>query len=619
MKFTQTFIEELKHRLRLSEVVGKSISIKKAGREYHALCPFHKENTPSFTVNDEKGFYHCFGCGAHGDVIGFTMEHERLSYPEAIEKLAGIAGMALPQVSEQAVAEDARRMGQYKVVQACADWFAKALAESREGEIARNYLKDRGLKAETVQRFGLGYTPADRDILSRIMAEKGITQAQLIEAGLLIVVEGKAPYSRFRRRLMFPIRDNKGRVIAFGGRILPGEPSEEAAKYVNSPETPLFHKGKQLYNLDNARREAIKTGQLILAEGYMDVIALSQAGIHHAVAPLGTAITEDQLAIAWQMVDEPVLCLDGDNAGLRAMNRAVDLALPRLVPGKSLKIARLPKGEDPDSMLRHLGKAAFEEVIAKATPLVDVLWQQAFSGQAVTPEARAAQEQGLHKKIDLIADAQVKHYYREEVRTRLRARPFEGRGNFQPGAKFQMKPPVPVMPVLPRDSAQSSNDAVTKLLALVVWNPRILRDGDRENAWLSLPLGVPWQAQVHHAVMQFVDDDGGTMASRLAHIRSEVSADGAHLLEKAAGEMVLDDGADHTIRMLATEQLWPELMNDVQCASLQQDIRAAEMALASEMSEEHFARLAALKHQFDELQRERSVFYRQDPLSSQVS
>lgn len=619
MKFPQTFIEEIKQRLRLSEVVGKSISIKKAGREYHALCPFHKENTPSFTVNDEKGFYHCFGCGAHGDVIGFTMEHERLSYPEAIEKLAGIAGMALPKVSEQAVAEDARRMAQYKVVQTCADWFARALAESREGEIARNYLKDRGLKPETVERFGLGYTPADRDILSRIMAEKGVTQAQLIEAGLLIVVEGKAPYSRFRRRLMFPIRDAKGRVIAFGGRILPGEPSEEAAKYVNSPETPLFHKGKQLYNLDNARREAIKTGQLIVAEGYMDVIALSQAGIHHAVAPLGTAITEDQLALIWGMVDEPVLCLDGDNAGLRAMNRAVDLALPRLVPGKSLKIARLPKGEDPDSMLRHLGKAAFDEVITKATPLVDVLWQQAFASPAATPEARAAQEQGLHKKIDQIADAGVKHYYREEMRNRLRARPFEGQNRFHPNAKFAAKPPVPTMPVLPRDSAQSMSDAVTKLLALVLWNPRILRDGDRENAWLSLPLSVSWQAHVHHAIMPFVDDDAGTMVDRLVSVRNEISADAAHFLEKAAAEMVLDDSADHTIRMLASEQLWPELMNDVQCASLQQDIKAAEMALASEMSEEHFSRLAALKHQFEELQRERSVFYRQDPLSSQVS
>lgn len=619
MKFPHTFIEELKQRLRMSEVVGKSISLKKAGREYHALCPFHKENTPSFTVNDEKGFYHCFGCGAHGDVIGFTMEHERLSYPEAIEKLAGIAGLALPQISEQTLAEDARRDVRFKVIQTCADWFAKALAESREGEIARSYLKERGLKPEIIQRFGLGYAPTDRDMLSRIMAEKGITQAQLIEAGLLIVVEGKAPYSRFRRRLMFPIRDVKGRVIAFGGRILPGEPSDEAAKYVNSPETTLFHKGRQLYHLETARREALKGGQLIVAEGYMDVIALAQAGILHAVAPLGTAITEDQLAMIWQMVDEPVLCLDGDNAGLRAMNRAVELALPRLTPGKSLKIARLPKGEDPDSMLRHLGKAAFEEVIAQATPLVDVLWQQAFSETGATPEARAAQEQGLHKRIDVIADAQVKHYYREEVRNRLRNRPFDGRGTFQPGKKFNARLPAPTMPSLPRDSEQSVNDALTKLLALVLWNPRILLDGDRENTWMSLPLSGAWQPRAHHEILAFADDDAGTMADRLTALRESVGAEGVTQLAKAAEELRLDDAADHTIRALNAEQLWPELMNDVQCASLQMDIRTAEMALATEMSEAHFTRLAALKQQFEELQRERSVFYRQDPLSSQVS
>lgn len=607
MKFPQSFIEELKNRLRLSEVVGGALVLKKAGREYHALCPFHNEKTPSFTLNDEKGFYHCFGCGAHGDAITFLMEHERLSYPEAIEKLAGMAGMALPKMTEQAVAQEEKRDQLLRLTQVVADWFSVALAESREADMARRYLSERGIFPETIRAFGLGYAPADRDMLTKMMAGKGITPRQLVDMGLLIAVEGKAPYARFRRRLMFPIRDVKGRVIAFGGRILPGEPNEDAAKYINSPETELFHKGRGLYHIDGARRAASKTGSLIVAEGYMDVIALAQAGMHHAVAPLGTAITEEQLELLWSVVSEPVLCLDGDNAGLRAMNRAMDLALPRLRPGKSLRIARLPKGEDPDSMVRRFGKTAFEDAVAKAQPLADVLWQQAFSSQNTTPEARAGEERALMARIDRIADVDVKRYYREDMRSRLRARSAtSSTGGFVKA--WQPKSVLPAMPRLSAGNDQALADAVTKLCALVAWWPQVLADGEREAIWLNLPLPLAWHAKANHALLD------AASSSAAVDINTAVGADAATAIARALETLRLDAQADHVSRALTADNLWPELMNDVQCASLTADIRSAEMALAGDVSEVHFARLAALKNQMEELQRERSIFYRKDPI-----
>lgn len=608
MKFPQTFIDELKHRVRISEVVGKSLMLKKAGREYHALCPFHKENTPSFTVNDEKGFYHCFGCAAHGDVIGFVMEYERVGYPEAVEKLAAMAGMALPEISKEAVAFEAKRQGALDIMQVLASWFAKALAESVEGEVARVYLAERGVSPEIIKKFGLGYAPSDRDILAKVMTEKGISTRDLIDAGVLIAVEGKAPYARFRRRLMFPIRDAKGRVIAFGGRVLPHEPNGDAAKYINSPETSLFHKGRNLYHIDRARSVALKSQMLVVAEGYMDVIAMAQAGMDYAVAPLGTAITQDQLTMLWSMVDEPVLCLDGDNAGLRAMNRAVDLALPMLRPKKSLRIVRLPKGEDPDSMLKKYGVQAFREVIEKALPLADILWEQAFSGKNTTPEARAGEERALMARIDRIEDADVKRYYREDVRQRLRSRAYAaGSQKFNPP-----KSAIPVMPPQPRDHDYRVAEAITKLCALASWYPPILADGARENAWLSLPSPLAWHSRLQHAVLDLAHNWDAQSAAKPIDGLSEIVI---KALNDAKTALRLDNKADAIERGLMASRLWPELMNDVQRMMLMADIQQAEQMLAQEMNSAHFERLTELKAQLDHLQRERSIFYGQDPVA----
>lgn len=620
MKFPQTFIEELKSRLSLSEVVGKSVLLKKHGREYQALCPFHQEKSPSFTVNDEKGFYHCFGCGAHGDQIGFVMQYERLSYPEAVEKLANQAGLSMPVLSREAIEKEEKQQSLYQVMQACADWFASQLSSASEAVIARDYLQSRGLKAETIRQFQLGYAPENRHALVDAMAKQGITQAQLIETGMLIVIEQQAPYSRYRRRLMFPILDAKGRVIAFGGRILPGENSTKAAKYVNSPETPLFHKGNQLFNLKQAKIAAARAGQLIIAEGYMDVIALAQAGITHAVAPLGTAITEAQLLQCWKMVDVPVLCLDSDAAGIRAMQRAIDLALPMLQPGKSLLIAQLPKGEDPDSMIRHFGKQAFESAIAQARPLVEMLWQAAMDVDAKTPEAKAAQEKALFKRIEAIKDATVHQYYRQEMQQKLRqaqqysyrARPFFGGKREQAAAKQ----PLPTMPLLPGDVEEGVGEVVGKLLALVAWFPKLLKDSDIENDWMGLPLVQPWQVALHAALLAQLPDMEADEAAYVSEDAILLQLDSATIrqLQKNIDKLGVPKQADATMRGLIALRLWPELMNSLQCARLKADIKAAENALASALTDAHFSRLSALKHQLEELERERSAYYQDDPL-----
>ncbi len=615
MKFPQSLIDELKARLRLSQVIGRVITVKKAGREYQALCPFHNEKTPSFTINDEKGFYHCFGCGAHGDVIGFTMEYEHLSYPDAVKKLAGEAGLALPAPDPVLMAQEEKKDQSLRNIQLVADWLHKSLYESREGEVARSYLHSRGVNEAMIRRFGLGYAPLDRDILSRVMADKGIAPAALIDMGMLIAVEGKAPYARFRRRLMFPIRDAKGRVIAFGGRVLPGEANDEAAKYINSPETPWFHKGRQLYHLDGARKEALKLGQLVIAEGYMDVVAMVQAGLQHVVAPLGTAITQEQLALCWSMADEPVLCLDGDNAGLRAMNRAVELALPLLKPGKSLRIARLPAGEDPDSLLKTRGRSALDEVLASASSMADVLWQQAFSATTTTPEGRAREERELMARLERISDSDVKRYYRDEMRSRLRARQQQAGSGTSAGKFNAVKMPAQPLPKLLSKPEDQVAQAVTKLCALVAWHPSILADGERETLWLNLPLPKPWQVQLHHALLR--EAHVSELQPSAAPI--PLSNEAVRALAQASEALKLPPGADYTQRELTALQLWPQLINDVQRSQLLADIAQAENALAQEVSEAHFERLAALKAQFEQLDRERNLFYQQDPLGGVAS
>jgi DNA primase len=615
MKLPQSFIEELKSRLRISEVIGQVLPIRRAGREFHALCPFHKEKTPSFTVNDEKGFYHCFGCGAHGDVIGFVKNYEHLGYMEAIEKLASQAGLTMPQLSREAQEQEDKTAVLQRVLEVATSWFEAQLELGREAEIARKYIAERGLNPDIVARFRLGYAPADRDMMKQALATKGITEAQMIEVGLLIKVEDRAPYSRFRRRLIFPIRDRKSRVVGFGGRVLPGEPQADAPKYLNSPETPVFHKGRMLYNYDLARRAAYEGGQLIIAEGYMDVLALAQAGYTYAVAPLGTAVTEEQLQLCWQMVPSPILCLDGDSAGARAMQRAMQLALPLLVPGKTVQFATMPKGEDPDSLLRHLGKPAMDGLLAGATPLADKLWAEHMQrSDASTPEAKAAQEAALMQAIERIKHPSVQHYYRRAMREKLR-------GEFVPFRKGETKPQqaqakIPAMPPLSRDTAAQLMAPMSKILALVMVHPALLEEATAEEAWLCLPVAPGWQMQAHQRMGEFLMlYPGAGHTALMQHVYEELSPEAASKLNTALHEMGIDGALDDdTSRVLQAEHLWPEILNDISRITLQAEFSIAEAELARDMTDENFKRMVTLKAQLEALERERSRFYRDDAM-----
>jgi len=418
MFFPPQFLDELRARLPVSEVVGRRVKLKRAGREWKALSPFNQEKTPSFTVNDQKGFFHDFSSGKHGDIFDFVMETEGLTFPEAVERLAGMAGLPVPKVSKEAQAREERRKTLHDVVELAAKFFEATLA-GRAGAKARGYLADRAIAPATQLKFRLGYAPAERYALKEHLGAHGVSVPDMVEAGLLIAGEDiSLPFDRFRDRVMFPIGDFRGRVIGFGGRAL-GE--DAPAKYLNSPETPLFHKGANLYNGAAARAAAHQGAPLIAVEGYVDVIAMVTAGLEATVAPLGTALTEDQLALLWRMADEPMLCFDGDKAGRRAAYRAVDLALPQLRPGKSLRFATLPEGQDPDDLVRAGGREAVDEVLAGARPLADILWlRETEDGRFDTPERRAALEARISEVSGAIGEESVRRYYRQHLADRLK-------------------------------------------------------------------------------------------------------------------------------------------------------------------------------------------------------
>ncbi|PCG08242.1 DNA primase [Sphingomonas ginsenosidimutans] len=432
MSLTPAFLDELRARTSLSALVGKTVKLTRAGREMKGCCPFHNEKTPSFYVNDDKGFYHCFGCSAHGDAIRWMTDHQGLPFIDAVKELAAAAGLDMPEQDARAAQRAERAKSLHDVMQAAADFFTQQLG-GIEGAAARALLERRGVSAATTQAFGFGYSPDSRGRLRAALKDFG--DAMLVEAGLLIQVEGKEPYDRFRGRLMIPIRDPRGRVIAFGGRIIgEGEP-----KYLNSPDTPLFDKGRTLYNLERAAPAARKADRLFVVEGYMDAIALAQGGVGEVVAPLGTALTEHQLERLWRVVDVPILCLDGDGAGQKAAIRAAHRALPMLAPGRSLAFVTLPDGEDPDDLMRAKGKPAFEALVREAEPLVDRLWKHELAAEPLTtPEQRAGLKRRLSDLAGSIADPAVKSEYQAEFRHRFdeqfaRTRqPFQQRQPFYP-------------------------------------------------------------------------------------------------------------------------------------------------------------------------------------------
>jgi len=418
MRFTPQFLDELRARLPVSEVVGRRVKLRKAGREWKGLSPFNKEKTPSFFVNDQKAMWFDFSSGKNGNIFDFLMLTEGVSFPEAVERLAQQAGIPLPVMTREAQAQEERRRTLHEVAELAAKFFEATLA-SRAGARGRGYLLDRGIHVPTQLKFRLGYAAGEQYALKEHLGAAKIPVEDMIEAGLLVSGEDIAvPYDRFRDRVMFPIADWRGRVIAFGGRALDKEVS---AKYLNSPETPLFHKGATLYNIAAARKAAHEGAPVIAVEGYIDVIAMVTAGFEATVAPLGTALTTDQLALVWRMADEPILCFDGDDAGRRAAYRAVDLALPLLKPGKSLKFAALPDGQDPDDLARSGGRAAIEDVLAAARPLAHVLWaRESEAGPFDTPERRAALEARIAQVTATIADEAVRRYYKQDFVARLR-------------------------------------------------------------------------------------------------------------------------------------------------------------------------------------------------------
>jgi len=419
MKFPPSLLDEIRARLPVSAVVGRRVKLTKAGREFKGLSPFNAEKSPSFFVNDQKGFYHDFSSGKHGDIFSFVMETEGLGFGEAVERLAADAGVALPKQTDEAEQQETRAKGLIEVM-ALAQGFFEGVLKGAGGGKARSYLEGRGIPREVGAEFGLGCAPGERFALRDFLAGKGVSSDLMIEAGLLVHGEDIAvPYDRFRDRVMFPIHDVRGRVIAFGGRAMS---ADVAAKYLNSPDTPLFQKGRVLYNHHRARKMAHDKGTVIAVEGYVDVIAMARAGFSNAVAPLGTALTEDQLSLLWRMADEPILCFDGDKAGKRAAFRAIDVALPLLQPGKSLRFAMLPEGQDPDDLLKTGGAGAIEAVLDRAMPMADLFWSRGLeAGPLDTPERRAMLERRLREQVQAIPDENVRRYYRDDIDQRLKA------------------------------------------------------------------------------------------------------------------------------------------------------------------------------------------------------
>jgi len=509
------FLDELRARVAVSTVVARRVKLSRAGREMKGCCPFHNEKSPSFFVNDDKGFYHCFGCGAHGDVIRFVVEQEGLGFIDAVKSLAAEAGLQLPEETPEARQRAQAAEGLHDVTAKAAAWFSSQLRDAG-GANARDYLARRAIAEATIAEFGLGYSPDSRSRLRTALTSVG--DAKLVETGLLIAPDdGGDPYDRFRGRLMFPIRDPRGRVIGFGGRILgDGQP-----KYLNSPDTPLFDKGRTLYNLDRAGPVARKSLRLIVVEGYMDVIGLAQAGFADAVAPLGTALTEAQLGLMWRIVPEPVLCFDGDAAGQRAGLRALHRALPLLEPGKSLRFATLPPGKDPDDLVRAGGPAAFDAVLATAEPLIDRVWRSETEGvDTTTPERRAAVLAALDARAGEIADTTLQRFYRTELRDRFYA--LFRRPERTPWVKGGPPPRVASPGILRAARPDMADAMVRQVLVACLLRPDLIDAGFERLASLTI-------ADAGHATLLAAMLDAATADpdATPAALRAQIDASGA--------------------------------------------------------------------------------------------
>ncbi|GJD40286.1 MULTISPECIES: DNA primase [Methylobacterium] len=619
MRYPPHILEEIRARLPASDVVGRRVRLKKAGREWRGLSPFNSEKTPSFYVNDQKQFYHCFSSGKHGDVFTFLMETEGLSFPEAVERLAGEAGVTLPAPSADAREMETKRTGAFEVMELAAAYYEDQL-KGRLGTSARAYLDRRELGPEIRSRFRLGYATSERYGLRDHLAAKDVDKELMAELGLLVSGDDIAvPFDKFRDRVMFPITDSRGRVIAFGGRAMQ---ADAKAKYMNSPETPLFHKGQVLYNLHGARKAAHDRGTIIAVEGYVDVIAMTMAGHPNAVAGLGTALTEEQLALLWRHADEPILCFDGDGAGQRAAFKALDVALPGLTPGKSLRFALLPQGQDPDDLLRSAGASAIDRVLDGARPLVEVLWSRATESTPTdTPERKAGLAKSLREMVASIRDETVRRFYKDEIEGRLRALSPGGGGGgggqrrtgYEPrsggGSTFQRKPRPGDPPPSPRITtkfnplfAGSTNSGGTAMFR------------DREAMIVSSLLAHPELLGIEAedlAALELDDPDAQALRSLLLDQAADADQPDVEVLESRLRRAGLDGAAtrlathvrpgdrwtldSHADRMRLEDALRQAVILHRKSGALNSELRAAERALAEEGSEANFAWLCDVK------------------------
>jgi len=631
MRFSPQFLDELRARLPVSEVVGRRVKLRKAGREWKGLSPFNKEKTPSFFVNDQKAMWFDFSSGKNGNIFDFVMATEGVTFPEAVERLAGQAGVPVPVLTREAEEQEERRKTLHDIVELAAKFFEATLA-SRGGARGRGYLADRGITSATQLQFRLGYAPGEQYALKEHLGAAKIPVEDMIEAGLIVAGEDIAvPYDRFRDRIMFPIQDWRGRVIAFGGRALDKEVS---AKYLNSPETPLFHKGATLYNIAAARKAAHGGAPVIAVEGYVDVIAMVTAGYEATVAPLGTALTTDQLALMWRLNDEPTLCFDGDDAGRRAAYRAADLALPLLKPGKSLRFAALPDGQDPDDLARSGGREAIADVLAAARPLAEIIWtRESEAGPFDTPERRAALEAHLGTVTAAIADETVRRYYRQDLGGRLRQlfaptdggtmrrRQYEPRGRLG-GPSGRMAPYGSAQKFgrdHPRD--QTYMAASSQLAESPLHRGHRAAIPLREALMLQAALNHPWLLHDHLeelAAAEFRHADSqrlkGALIDVFAHSAADFGGDG----DRERAELVAElnrRGFDAVLarieRTITTQSVWAArpgaASEDVlltwkqlvalhtQRHSLTRELKDAELALGQENSEANYARLCDVK------------------------
>ncbi|MBT4710353.1 MAG: DNA primase [Alphaproteobacteria bacterium] len=601
MALPPQFLDDIRARVPLSGIVAKRVTLTRRGHEHSGLCPFHAEKTPSFTVNDSKGFYHCFGCQEHGSIFDFVMKTEGLEFIQAVEQLAREAGVDMPAMdrsARQSPEQKKERDSLYDLMDAAAMWFQDQLREPL-GANASKYLDGRGLSNSTVSHFRIGFAPDSRTALKTALQALGFTDTALIASGMVIAPDdGAETYDRFRNRIMFPIKDTRDRIIAFGGRALA---ADARAKYLNSPETPLFHKGSVLFNLSGARGETRSSGSVTVVEGYMDVAALHQAGFLNTVAPLGTALTERQMAELWRLVPEPVLCMDGDAAGAKAAQSAAKRALGDLKPGHSLRFAVLPEGEDPDSLVQGTdGVAQMQTILDAAAPLAEVLWAGASAGDFSTPERQAGLRKQVFELAGQVRDATVRDYYKNFFTSKLDAA--FGATSSQSRRQRPGRRSVPwankkLSPSMGLGGEGADARRIRVLLATVVNHPEIL---DRVFEDLcSLQISDPELDKLSNEIIDIAGRGGPLDFDQLnTHLDSQgLSRAVQGLIGPNAG--LAESFAKADASPIDAEAGWREMFDRHGVATRKAEVDAAAKALGKNMTETEFARFAALKAEAD--------------------